>query len=84
MDAIHIRAIVERDGEILIQGLPCKKGQQVDISVQIPAEHPRTMPLTARALLDSGLVGLWADRDDINRSDDYARRLREQTQIRHR
>jgi hypothetical protein len=78
LDTIHIRTIVERDGEILIQGLPCKKGQQVDVSLQIPAEHPRTTPLTARALLDSELVGLWADRDDIYRSDDYTRRLREQ------
>jgi hypothetical protein len=84
MDTIHIRAIVERDGEILVQGLPCKKGQQVDISVQIPADAPQATQLTARALLDSGLVGLWADRDDIDGSDDYARRLREQAQTRHR
>jgi|RhiMethySRZTD1v2_1073278.scaffolds.fasta_scaffold4101915_2 hypothetical protein len=84
MDTIRIRAIVERDGEIVVQGLPCKKGQQVDVTVQIPAELTRATPLTARALLDSELVGLWADRNDIDRSDEYARRLREQAQTRHR
>lgn len=29
-------------------------------------------------LLDSGLFGLWADRDDIGDSVEYARRLREE------
>lgn len=32
--------------------------------------------LTARELLESGLVGLWADREDINDSLSFARRLR--------
>ena len=33
-------------------------------------------PLTARALLQSEVVGLWADREDIGDSVDFARRLR--------
>lgn len=38
-------------------------------------EHsPR--PLTARALLDSEVVGLWADREDISDGLDFARQLR--------
>ncbi len=34
-------------------------------------------PMTARDLLDSELVGMWADRDDIGDSSEYARTLRE-------
>ena len=38
--------------------------------------------LTARELLHSGLVGLWADRDDIDDSLSFARRLRQQAEHR--
>ena len=40
--------------------------------------------LTARALLQSELVGLWADRDDIGDSLAFARRLRQQAEHRRR
>jgi hypothetical protein len=33
--------------------------------------------LTARELLDSGIVGMWKDRKDIGSSSAYARQLRE-------
>jgi hypothetical protein len=33
-------------------------------------------PMTAQDLLDSGLVGLWEDRDDIGDSLSFARQLR--------
>ena len=36
--------------------------------------------LTARDLLQSGLVGLWADREDIGDSLEFARRLRRQAE----
>jgi hypothetical protein len=39
-------------------------------------------PLTARALLQSGLVGVWADRDDIGDSVTFARQLRQQVERR--
>ena len=38
--------------------------------------------LTARELLQSGLVGLWADREDIDDSLSFARRLRRQAERR--
>jgi hypothetical protein len=44
------------------------------------ASHQRE--LTARELLQSGLVGLWAGRDDIDDSLSYARQLREQAERR--
>jgi hypothetical protein len=40
--------------------------------------------LTARALLQSEVVGLWADREDIGDSLDFARRLRQEAERRRR
>jgi hypothetical protein len=39
---------------------------------------------TARELLESKLVGLWADRKDIKDSAKFARKLREKAQNRYR
>jgi hypothetical protein len=38
---------------------------------------------TGADLLQSGLVGLWADRDDIGDTREFARRLRRQAENRH-
>ena len=43
-----------------------------------------TKPRTAEDLLQSELVGLWADRDDIVDSLGFARQLRRQAEHRHR
>jgi len=43
-----------------------------------------TCELTARDLLESGIVGLWADRDDIGNGLEYARRLRREAEHRRR
>lgn len=42
----------------------------------------RTQPLTASDLLQSELVGLWADRSDIGDSVSFARQLRQQAEHR--
>jgi len=85
MEAIRIRKIVETEGEIHLRGLPLRKGQQVEmivlVEVPVAREH---RPLTARQLLQSGLIGLWRDRTDIGDSVAFARRLREQAQRRNR
>lgn len=39
-------------------------------------------PMTGKDLLDSGVVGLWANRLDIGDSLEYAHRLRTQAQTR--
>jgi hypothetical protein len=39
-------------------------------------------PMTGKDLLDSGLVGMWANRKDIGDSTEYARSLRVQAQTR--
>jgi len=41
-------------------------------------------PRTAQDMLQSELVGLWADRDDITDSLSFARQLRRQAEHRHR
>jgi len=82
MEAIRLHKVVEKDGEILLTGLPCKKGQRVEMILLI---EPSIMPgrhLTARQLLHSELIGLWKDREDIKNSASYARQLREQAQRR--
>lgn len=40
------------------------------------ANSSRTKTLTAKSLLESGIVGLWANRRDIKNSATFARQLR--------
>ncbi len=95
MEAVRVQQVVAKDGEVLVRGIPYKKGQLVEIIV-LPQPFDckrsglRTPPLkttprshlTVRQLRQSGLIGLWKDRDDIRDSAAYARRLREQAQRR--
>lgn len=91
MEAVRVQQVVAKDGEVLVRGIPYKKGQVVEIIVlPQPFDKLRTPPLkttprshlTVRQLRQSGLIGLWKDRDDIRDSAAYARRLREQAQRR--
>jgi hypothetical protein len=83
MEAIRLHKVVEKDGEISATGLPCKKGQHIEMILLIePSAIPEAPYPTARQLLDSGLIGLWEDRKEIEDSADYARQLREQAQKR--
>ena len=83
MEAVRFQQVVVKDGEVLVRGVPYKKGQIVEIIVLSPP--PKTIPrshLTVRQLRQSGLIGLWKERGDIQDSAAYARRLREQAQKR--
>jgi hypothetical protein len=83
MEAIRLHKMVEKDGEIIITGLPCKKGQAVEMIILLePAAVPDHSRSSARRLLQSEIVGLWKDRQDIEDSTAYARQLREQAQRR--
>ena len=83
MEAVRLEQMVKKDGQMVITGLPYKKGQWVEVIVlsrpQKTTHRPR---LTVRQLRRSGLIGLWQDRDDIEDSALYARQLREQAQQR--
>ncbi len=83
MEAIRLHTTIEKDGEIVVTGLPCLKGQTVEMIVLIePPVVEGQSPATARHLLHSELIGLWEDRQDIEDSAVYARQLREQAQRR--
>jgi hypothetical protein len=85
MEAVRLHRVIEKDGELLITDLPCKKGQRVEVIVlPEPPAAPQPPRLTAKRLLESGLVGLWQDRKDITDSAEYARQLREEAQRRQR
>ena len=83
MEAVRVQQVIAKDGQVLVRGIPYKKGQVVEIIV-LP-QPLRTTPrshLTVRQLRQSGLIGLWKDRYDIRDSAAYARDLREQAQKR--
>lgn len=83
MEAIRIHTTIDQDGEIHLDNLPLKRGQRVELIV-LPetVESQLDRSLTAAALLNSELVGLWADREDIGDSASFARHLRNQAQQR--
>ena len=83
MDAIRIQKVVEKDGEILMKGLPFKKGQHVEMILLVePSDTPARRHTTSDRLRSSRIIGLWKDRKDIEDSAVYARQLREQAQSR--
>jgi hypothetical protein len=84
MEAIRVQQVIAEDGEVVITGLPYKKGQAVEIILLLqPTRIAPRFRLAVRQLRQSGLIGLWKDRnDDIRDSAAYARRLREQAQKR--
>lgn len=83
MQAMRIQKIAKKDGEIVLTGLPCNKGQRVEMIVLMDSNRARKRrPLTGRDLLKSGLIGLWKHRKDIGDSAAYARQLRDQAQKR--
>jgi hypothetical protein len=78
-----MQQIMAKDGEVVITGLPFKKGQSVEIIVlpqsAVPSPGER---LTVGRLRRSGLIGLWHDRGDVGDSSVFARQLREEAQQR--
>lgn len=83
MEAVRVQQIVAKDGEVLVRGIPWKRGQAVEIIVlSQPLKTDSPSRLTVRQFRQSGLIGMWKDRDDIGDSASYARSLREQGQKR--
>ena len=83
MEAIRRQQTIQKRGELTIRNLPVEEGQQVEVLLLFtPSPTSKRPRLTARQLLQSGLIGLWKDREDITDSADYARQLREQAQKR--
>jgi hypothetical protein len=83
MKTVRVEQVVIEDGQVSITGLPYKKGQRVEVILVPQSTEPVMYPsLTVQQLRESGLIGLWRDREDIKDSVTYARKLREQAQQR--
>lgn len=83
MEAVQVQQVMKKDGEILITGLPYKRGQAIEVIVFLPPTTPAPRArLTVGQLRKSGLIGLWEDRSDLSDSSVFARQLREQAQTR--
>jgi hypothetical protein len=85
MKRIVIKTRVSGEGSLHLD-LPAgsvEADSNVQITVEaLPGAAKRT--LLASDLLDSGLVGIWAGRQDLGNSLEYARHLREQAQTQER
>lgn len=81
MKTLRMKQEIKNDGEIHVTGLPCKKGDNVELILLIENDSGKP-PLTARKLLNSEIIGMWSDRSDIIDSSEYARRLREMAEKR--
>lgn len=79
MEAVRLEQMVITDGQMMITGLPFRKGEWVEVIVLPQAEAPgHRSRLTVGRLRQSGLIGLWKDREDLEDSSNYARQLREE------
>jgi hypothetical protein len=58
-EPIEVERVIERDREVVVTGLPFRKGERVRVLVtpDDEAATPRRY-LTARELLESGLAGI--------------------------
>jgi hypothetical protein len=83
MEVIRVQQVVTKDGEIVVKDLPYKKGQHVTLLIE-PVVTPPRPHLTVRQLRQSGLIGMWKDREDIQDSAIFARQLRDKAQTRSR
>lgn len=88
MKAHRTQTTVSEDGSVTLRDLPFAEGEAVEVIVierardDEEASEPRGKPGTAEFMARSPLVGLWKDRDDIEDSVAFARRLRKQAQQR--
>jgi len=81
---IRISTTMQEDGELHLSNLPFRRGQTLELVIDIDMVSQLSPTWTAQQLLESSLVGLWADRIDLVESVSYARSLREQAQHRSR
>jgi hypothetical protein len=85
MEALRVHKVLTKDREILVEDLPYKKGDAVEVILLAQQETAKPdKPLAVGKLRESGLIGMWKDRDDITDAVSFARRLREQAQRRGR
>ena len=78
VEAIYVGGVFRPLGEV---GIP--ENQRVRLTIESSPPTTAATPIhTAQDLLQSSLVGSWADRDDIQDRQTFARQLRDQAQTR--
>jgi hypothetical protein len=74
------RAVMQEDGHIQIKGdAEIPAGTELIVTVIGESEDEEDIEeegISAADLLNSGLVGMWADRDDIGDSAEFAEKIR--------
>lgn len=80
MNRMVVKSTVGSDGMLHLDVPIGMESANQEVQVTVEPVSQRTM--TAADLLQSGLVGLWANRNDLGNSQDFARRLREEAQTR--
>lgn len=76
--ALRQKVKVKQGGVINLRSRNLKAGTTAEVIVLVEANRTAGNSMTAANLLDSGLVGMWADRKDIDDSLEFARMLRAQ------
>jgi len=85
MTPVHLHKVIEKDGELLIGGLPYEKGQRVELIVRPEGKAKRGKRYPkVRDLIECGFIGMWEGREDIGDSAVFARQLRERSLCRSR
>ena len=57
------------------------ENQRVRLTIDSTPDSPANKPIrTAQDLIESGLAGIWSDRDDIHNSQDFANRIRKEAE----
>lgn len=79
---IKQKVTVGKNGKIELPTTELPEGTIVEVIVLSSPLPTKKKVLTARELLDSSLIGLWEEREDITDSLAYSRQLREQSQRR--
>jgi len=82
--AIRQNVTVGRGGSISLRSRTLKPGSTAEVIVLVDekGQEPVKKSMTGKDLLNSGLVGLWADRTDIGDSLEFARELRRKAERR--
>jgi hypothetical protein len=83
VEALRIFPVIEQDGELRVTNLPLKQGQRVELLVLTKPTTVQSASLTAAELRASGLLGIWADRTDIEDSPTFACQLCTRAENRH-
>ena len=76
--ALRQKVKVERGGVIHLRSRSLKAGTTAEVIVLVEADKATEKAMTAADLLESGLVGMWAERKDIGDNLEFACSLRSQ------